>query len=231
MRIISKFRDYYDIGLGMGYDENVVFVRERAEHPSERNKASPEVEAMKNAFDDCWGDIRVTYDGDRIKRHHRLMFRGTYSLDVFQIFFCGNIYHVVRSYDHDQWTRGETGFVINRTDSEFLASVSDAPARWYGQASPEELAKMIYDAKPIDPEPFIEAGVSVAVWGPENFVVNEELKQFQLASVIDPYTAFQELSMWVGGVLAVKETIKEIPDEYKLLGKGFDRWSFKRRPG
>lgn len=28
MRIISKFNDYYDVGMGLGYEASVVYVRE-----------------------------------------------------------------------------------------------------------------------------------------------------------------------------------------------------------
>jgi len=56
------------------------------------------------------------------------------------------------------------------------------------------------------------------------------LKQLDFARALDPYTAFQELSMWIGGVLGgTSPEIVTIKDDKTLIeGHGFDnRFSFR----
>jgi hypothetical protein len=56
------------------------------------------------------------------------------------------------------------------------------------------------------------------------------LKRLGFAKALDPYTAFQELSMWIGGVLGgTSPEIVTIKDDKTLIeGHGFDnRFSFR----
>tara|TARA_Y100000034_G_C6908961_1_gene422781 strand:+ start:3765 stop:4601 length:837 start_codon:yes stop_codon:yes gene_type:complete len=59
-------------------------------------------------------------------------------------------------------------------------------------------------------------------------VTNPCLKDLKFQSVLDPYTAYQELAMFIGGVLpqATTEMI-EIANDIMRDKKGFDEWSFK----
>jgi hypothetical protein len=65
----------------------------------------------------------------------------------------------------------------------------------------------------------------------KTFLVNPyTLKQIGFAKALDPYTAFQELSMWIGGVLGgTSPEIVTIKDDKVLIeGHGFDnRFSFR----
>lgn len=56
------------------------------------------------------------------------------------------------------------------------------------------------------------------------------LKEYKFMKVLDPYTAMQELSMWVGGVLPKDgPDMVTITDEKTLVRKhGFDKWSFRK---
>lgn len=58
------------------------------------------------------------------------------------------------------------------------------------------------------------------------------LKEIAFAKVLDPFAAFQELSMYLGGVLARPgPEMVEIRDEKSVVAKkGFDRWSFRKPP-
>lgn len=63
------------------------------------------------------------------------------------------------------------------------------------------------------------------------FQVNpHSLKLIGFAKALDPYTAFQELSMWIGGVLGgtSPEIVKITDDKTLIEGHGFDnRFSFR----
>lgn len=61
---------------------------------------------------------------------------------------------------------------------------------------------------------------------------NDCLKKYGFARKFDPYTAYQELSMYVGGVLRGPSVeMVQIKDEDKVKAKGFNKWSFRREPG
>ena len=63
------------------------------------------------------------------------------------------------------------------------------------------------------------------------FLINPILKEFEFYKVVDAFTAFTELQMFIGGVLGVGEKeIVEIEDKYKIGQHGFDKWSFRREP-
>lgn len=84
----------------------------------------------------------------------------------------------------------------------------------------------------------IENGVSIAICKRERWdkglswkFDTDGLKALGFAKALDPYTAYQELSMWVGGVLANPERpTAELSDEDKIAKRGFDEWSFRKMP-
>jgi hypothetical protein len=48
---------------------------------------------------------------------------------------------------------------------------------------------------------------------------------------MDSFTAFQEISMFLGGVLGAGEkNIVEVEDKYKITQHGFNKWSFRKEP-
>ena len=122
-----------------------------------------------------------------------------------------------------------------------------------------ELDKYIYDKKLItekekhyffreDPvsktekleiEPFIKYNTPIIVqfsyynWRKgtnEGTEINARLNIFQFQKIKDPMTAFQEIQMFISGVLGTpeKETI-QISDNDMRDKKGFDKWSFRRK--
>lgn len=61
---------------------------------------------------------------------------------------------------------------------------------------------------------------------------NDELDMYGFQQIMDPYTAYQELSMYIGGVLRRPENpVIDISDEDMAACKGFNEWSFRTTPG
>ena len=62
--------------------------------------------------------------------------------------------------------------------------------------------------------------------------LNCSLKEYEFYKVFDPYSAYQELFMFVDGSLTYPGNIPiEIDDKYKITGKGFDPiYGFRTRP-
>lgn len=56
------------------------------------------------------------------------------------------------------------------------------------------------------------------------------LKSIDFAKVVDPYTLFQELSMFIGGVLPrdANPMVEITDDKIKIAKHGFDKWTFRK---
>jgi hypothetical protein len=48
--------------------------------------------------------------------------------------------------------------------------------------------------------------------------------------ILDPYTAYQELSMYLGAKARPEMNHPNVPDEFLLQQKGFDCHSFRKEP-
>jgi hypothetical protein len=62
----------------------------------------------------------------------------------------------------------------------------------------------------------------------EWFVVDANLKELSFQKVLDPFTAYQELEMWIGGVIGQNPEPAEVSDKVKIQQHGFDEWSFRK---
>ena len=61
--------------------------------------------------------------------------------------------------------------------------------------------------------------------------INPILKQFDFQTVLDPMTCYQEITMYLSGVLGCScPTTVEVADKYRIDGHGFDKWSFRKLP-
>jgi hypothetical protein len=55
------------------------------------------------------------------------------------------------------------------------------------------------------------------------------LRPFEFQRIVDPYTAFQELSMYIGGILGnLNPKVPDVSNEDLIVAKGFDKWSFRK---
>ena len=61
------------------------------------------------------------------------------------------------------------------------------------------------------------------------FFINPLLKNYEFYKVFDTFQAFQEISMFMGGVLGAGEKeITVVADKYKIAQHGFDKYSFRK---
>lgn len=62
----------------------------------------------------------------------------------------------------------------------------------------------------------------------QKIVWNGNLKDFQFARIKDPYTAYQEISMYLGNMAFPNKPIPEIDDKTMAEIKGFNKFSFRK---
>jgi hypothetical protein len=65
----------------------------------------------------------------------------------------------------------------------------------------------------------------------DRVIINPNLKKYKFYKIKDAFTAYQEISMFLGGVLSMPfKPVVDIEDKYKIQSHGFDKWSFKKLP-
>jgi len=192
MRIVSRFRDYYDIGLGLGYDSHVDYIRTPREVLFKEG-ASPEKEFFG-----------------------KLNFYPHYQHNVFLeytiIGFCGQFYPLVvttkNSHKTYCYSLGE------------LLSVIDNPGKWMENKYREfyETVKALKGDELFianrSPIVIVELGKK-ATW-------NGLLRPYGFVRVIDPWQAFQKIEMFLGNMAVPQKPIPKQSDIEKVKSHGFD---------
>lgn len=223
MRIISPFKDYYDIGMGLGHAaDDVVYVRESREVPWFR---------VNSSFGYPVSCVPIT------------------------IGFCGKIYTVMRvsgsfSYQTDRpyalcYSIDDVDrFVESHCDKRDRGCYAGTNRRWKvaERRQIEQLFAAFGDRSHAVRSRYMalfrEHNVPIFLFDPSLYrgadmkiILNPILRKYEFARIFDPYSAFQEVSMYVGGVLnGQTRPVPDMPDDVLAEAKGFDRWSFRKPP-
>jgi hypothetical protein len=267
MRIIAKNHDYYDSALAFGHDENVVFKRTEQEYGSGWKKPlpegyhfmSPKLGVREMTYQWTHGRRERSYDTNHMGRE--------FSFHPFTVAFCGKLYPGIRldsrqgymgswksdyAYSFDAYV-----VLLNHFGIEFIDSATRKYQAWrtYGErkGSPrnEKETKEYFERTGEDHvEFFAEKRKPIVVYeltgssgeGNATLRFNGELKKLSFYKVFDAYTAFQELDMFISGVMSspgdgAPSKVKpkrpnpvDISDEDLRDKKGFDDMSFKKAP-
>ena len=211
MRIISKFTDYYDNVQGFGIDKSLVYVR----NTQEVGKGNFEVNSSNYSFDQ-----------DRM--YSALILVG----------FCGKIYPLIKvEFTHGSWGISKSRyFAYSRDDLLKIAEKENVK-----ESKLLNLARgTLYNEDFFSSDRsnysnlFFEYKTPVFAKNITGYLeINPCLKDFEFFKVVDPFTAFQEVSMYLGGVLGVGEpNTVAISDKMMACKKGFDKQSFRTQsPG
>lgn len=238
MRIISKFHDYYDSVLKYGPDDHCVFVRESA-----RLDANGRLPA----------DLAFMRPGLRAVETFTAK-RAPLSIVPFVIAFCGKCYPGIRL-TSSGLPSGEAAFdeccydLASYRAHMVALGCSIEPERrrrryrhwrhWhYRTESPTDLQDLTSfftaDRSPAF-EALVSRGSAILLClsrrhsDDVELYDNPELKTLKFYQVFDAYSAFQELEMYLGGVLAHREApMPDFDDVLKAQQKGFDKHSFRR---
>lgn len=222
MRIISNFKDYYDIGMTYGQDPTLVYLRKTEEIP-EGNKLC---KILAKA------PYSISYPG----RPYGV------GLDIHLIGFCGRLYPLI-GYKNTTHVKGDlVDFIISQNDylkrPLIEASLNKPLSRWgfcseFTLKNYEEWVKNVTDLDATDCCIKIQAPIfRISRYSGErmHFEKNPMLKEMGFQSVKPPVEAFQELSMFIGSALvSEKEVPVKVSDTVLRDKHGFDEWSFRRK--
>ena len=203
MRIISKFHDYYDTVNRYTRDNSIVF-----------NRLQYELKMQENF------PLKRSNTNYNIKENEIPYIRNL-SPHIFGniLLFAGKIYPYIE-YDKKYYWDFDSFY----DDLEILKN----PTKTVGS-----IHKLFsFKGSTILEEWSIQNKITIALmnyWHKE-ININPKLSQLNFEKQFDPYSAYQEIEMWIGGVLTNNETIPEISDKDKINQHGFDKWSFRKQP-
>jgi len=236
MRIHSKFKDYYDTALSHGIDKTLHFVRKT--ETLERNKKTDDVfEKVEKVFNDIplqqkyWRSDRTSFMPIVIffcgKTYLVYHFEAKTSLDVKEDYFhkleqlleYEDIIEKTKKTKYKPWR--PTLHFTQETISNIMKTINGQPHKLnVDLKTPIIVAKLkgsgYYGYKKDDIE----------------IILNDSLRQYNFMKHADPYTAFQELSMFIGGVIGSPDPpMIKISEKDKIISKGFDpKYSFRKMP-
>lgn len=217
MRILGG-HDFFDSALSLGRDENLVFVRNKIE-PFYDKKVDDLFCPESNGKFYYGGPINITKRDSKFSRYVEYV-------KPFTIVFAGKIYHCIQ-------IGNEPGDVfITKNSFEEHCNQNSYEFKYN---SDEFFALKDVSSRQLDF--LIENKVGIMTLGGylnteriRKISVNcDGLKDISFQKIIDPFTAMQELSMFVGGVLTENENkMIQISNEDKIHKHGFDKFSFRK---
>lgn len=245
MRIISKFHDYYDVGMKYGVDNAVVYNRE-------------EREILSHEFD-------FIFKRTKIDNFRAGLWVNSYP-DMCYILFCGKIYPFIsflryniylKKFDsiykplysltayedflNSKYENDDSSYRYwSKYDHENLKELYNIkPSKYLITMFTRKAMEMFYDirSKKIDekiveinikfnsPILFISRRKTTDIYG----IVNPRLADYQFMKVIDPISAYQELQMFMSNFMFKEKEIIQLNDTMRLEKHGFDKRSSFRK--
>ena len=252
MKIISKFHDYYDIALAQGHDNSIIYLREERE---EKFLLQCEGTSYLNSI---YKELPYidTYNAYYDYKGRKIRFIGfcgkIYPYIVFKHILKDNLSKIERIlYNSNDVMNFFTEYDLKKELENFMFPQKEKLNKWNRQEkfNINTFTKYIdkYSGKAGCEEIFLKYKVPIfiieldfyykRVWsGKHTFeegkiILNPCLKDIEFFRLINPYVAFQEIEMFLSGVLGFPSPpMIEITDKDKLTKQGFDKWSFRKMP-
>lgn len=211
MLIVSEFHDYYDTAIAHGVDKTVVYRREHkviGKDPSYPQIITDVKRRNWHSRTFVVGFAGNLYPGVWIERAAGSDDQVFYSLDDFERWLAD----VGAEVREDKWFwRGSTDLLH-----------SQVRRNHFDAAKHKGLLKIFTDHR-----------TPIFLWRRDQVVINPTLKEWKFQKVKDPFTAFQDIYMFISGVLGVdaRETV-QISDKDLASKRGHDgKYSFRKYPG
>jgi hypothetical protein len=249
MRIFSKFHDYYDTALGFGIDPNIIYER-KEEDITDWVKDQPGLQKRLSKIHDNIFDFRV----ERINSPELQI------INKIVMLFCGKIYFCIKIsykgkhipyydntitkfiYTFDAFKRVIAIHSKINLEHNITSGLFDGT-----RSKPMTISKrfkLLFDKQGIESEvikdihfeldtPVIVIDYDLIYTYSKKIMVykNRCLKDMEFFKIMGPFTTFQEISMFIGGVMGGKSPIMiEVSDKDRISKHGFDKFSFRKEP-
>lgn len=222
MKISSKFRDFYDSGQSFGYDDSIHYIRTKKEIQIDVWPFPP----MRQIE---FGNILCQYS---------------------IVGFCGKLYPLLDLAKHSSFGPSVEKKCFTLQDVDEYMKLVYTPKQWqaYINVDHSEFRKLdvrLHRKRLIDffeqfdtaSSPFFDQ-YQVPIFTAERIgygypvvttvTLNDILRPREFYRVFDPYTAFQELSMYMSNFAEPRKPIPHIDDVTMAEAKGFNQFSFRK---
>ncbi len=239
MIIISKFHDYYDSGMTYGIDKELRFIRKTEKIDKQLEIPEKITELMK--------DLPKVYDYYRSQQ---------FTAQPFIIIFCGQVhlgYHFfnlkdpkdknyyVRHTDPDIYTYDLPSVekVIQKYEPEMFKTFRNKDTLFH-RILPSfkydvlERAFKKFEDKKMDVGIHLDEESPILYLGYDDrdfiYIKNPVLRKLQFFKKVNSFTAFQNISMFIGGICSktFPPTV-ELSEKDRIGKQGFDKWSFRKK--
>jgi hypothetical protein len=236
MLIISKKKDYYDGVVGtMGIDKTLVYDREIIEV---EEKNFPSIFQRKGfSWKKSKDSVFLNIGNHTIKNEQ---YKNYQNCSNFIIGFCGKLYIGWKLYHENRKVYPEILTTTITYDFDLIKTIVDNKG-WYGSIEEHYNYIKNYNALQlfrnfkapifIYDSDYNRISIGHYYRRDEKLFINPNLSDYQFYKIFDSFQAFQEISMFMGGVLGHGEKeIIEVADKYKIEQHGFDyKWSFRKK--
>ena len=243
MRIISHYKDYYDVVAGQGVDLTRIFTREVQEKKGNFPLDGWNVRHYWRTQEDA------NFPREEIKVYHGKQHRSPESHEVRYIYvlFAGKLYGgiavaeiIPNSTERPMSYYWDLASWTAKAEEIKLSEKSSYTSRSYhekGWKTEKERCEKILSIKGDEylRDWAIDNKISIAVAcgffeekREQFYQINPALKTYNFQKVLDPFTAYQELDQWTGGVLGQNPEPDEVSDLVKIQQHGFTEWSFRK---
>lgn len=232
MLILSKHHDYYDtVSKVAGIDKTILYKRKQVDIPH-TDKRVADFLKIGNSFpyvafplNSGIKKLRGFIEGVGLPR----------SLMTTCVGFCGKTYKILKVTYFGKWelygyNLVEKVYYEKQAVLELENLSNNFKAFRCSHVSKENWMNFQFSV-----DNFREFNTPVLLLQPHShfpLVVNPVLSELYFQKVVDPFTAFQEIQMFISGVLGTeeKDTV-QISDLHRLEAAGFDKkWSFRKPP-
>ena len=234
MRIISDFKDYYDGPQGSDGDPTPLFLRKEQ---SLEARTAPYAGAL-------WPNCEVPAINSFENIRGVIAFCGrSYVYWRIDGSYCYTLQQVVTALTRLLESRKGLAWVGYKNDVKAIQRALDIAkdesyrptprkSKWSPAPAlcPRSWATYCEESKNyrVKDEVFIHYRSPILAIERDTLRVNPNLKSFGFHSVMDPYTAYQELSMFMDNNMAQQlDPIPKMTDELKVHAHGFNQWSFR----
>lgn len=245
MRIISHFKDYYDVGQAYGADPSLVYEREKREATVESSRLvrGGATDSLEDRLNDYLYYPR--HDSRKYPDHPGLIPR--------VIGFCGRLYPLFLQSDIEVSRFGSLYYsadydfadeyyysaeaVLDRAEELKLDARNKNPSSW----GPKRVRDFFDRWSREDDGLFLEHRAPCFVvcysfsWmdpvAREQLIINPRLADLQFYQIKHPVAAYQEIAQYLGNVLVQRDEPLQVSDEHRAQQHGFDKMSFRREPG
>lgn len=231
MRIISRFRDFYDCIQRAGQDRELLYLRE----PKTLEGALCLTTSLSGGAQGCDLESGVVVFCERAypflvlgvdETRHRSRESHTYvcwSVDDLDTAMAASFRK--RAVEEYRGTKLHRGYF----DPSQLSFGRRAAEIFFAEAATVSAA-----ARRLTEEhrtPVIVSRTRETFGTRGETIINGELQSLEFMRVVDPFTAFQEIAMWLGAQAWPGNAIPAVSDIDMVAAKGFDtKWSFRKEP-